>query len=354
MELKRRNEMTNEIVEIKNPNPAEYGLQETKAKEIKAMFDPMLEKMVELEDEYNEVSGMDISSETCEVAKGLRLKYVKVRTGTAKIHKELKHFYLQGGRFVDGWKNAQLMASEKIEDNLKNIENHYENIEKERIEKVKEKRLKIFHKYNPDIDVPEIGEMKEDVWNNYINGVKLNYEEKLKAERKAEADRIAKEKAEKKKQEKIRKENAELKRIAKQKEKEEKIEADKRQAETEAAEKEREKEREKLQAEIDKQKKIQAAKDKKIKLEAEKRAKAEESERKAKEKEIADQEEKEQKERLAPDKEKLKILADNLSNYPLPGIKEAESKKIIVEVCKMLEEIEKYILESISEEKTNE
>ena len=105
--------MEKEINSIVKINPADYGLTETKAKEIEAMFKPMLQKMVELEEEYNEVVKLEINKDTCTKAKELRLKYVKVRTGTASIHKELKAFYLNGGRFVDGWKNAQLFASQE-------------------------------------------------------------------------------------------------------------------------------------------------------------------------------------------------------------------------------------------------
>jgi len=42
--------------------------------------------------------------------KELRLKYMKIRTATLDIHKKQKAFYLAGGRFVDGWMNASLMA----------------------------------------------------------------------------------------------------------------------------------------------------------------------------------------------------------------------------------------------------
>jgi len=111
----------------------EYGITETKATEIHKMFVPMLDKMVELECESNAIFSQEISEDVCIAAKELRNKYVKIRTGTAKIHKELKDFYLKGGRFVDGWKNAQILASEGVEKKLKSIENHYENMKKEEL-----------------------------------------------------------------------------------------------------------------------------------------------------------------------------------------------------------------------------
>lgn len=73
---------------------ADYGLAETKAKEISKMFKPMLEKMEALEEKSNHILSLPMDPETCVLAKEVRLEYVKVRTGTATIHKELKAFYL--------------------------------------------------------------------------------------------------------------------------------------------------------------------------------------------------------------------------------------------------------------------
>lgn len=182
----------NEIVKI---DPKEYGLEETKAKQIEEAFRPMLEKMTELEAEYNEVAKLEISEETCKKAKELRLKYVKVRTGTANIHKDLKAFYLAGGRFVDGWKNAQLFASQGIEDKLKLIEDYYENLEKERIVKLQEQRASVLTKYEVDPIPANLGSMSEMVWANFLVGTKTNYEAQKEAERKAEEQRIKMEKS---------------------------------------------------------------------------------------------------------------------------------------------------------------
>ena len=168
----------------------EYGLEESKAKQISDMFNPMLIKMEELECEYNEILKLGITDETCAKAKELRLKLVKVRTGTAQIHKEQKQFYLQAGRFIDGWKNTQLMASHGLEENLKNIEDYFINIEKEKAAKRQELRIKELEKYGVEHIPGALGAMDETVYANYIAGVKLNYESMIEAERKAEADRI--------------------------------------------------------------------------------------------------------------------------------------------------------------------
>lgn len=173
---------------------SDYGLTETKAKEISKMFKPMLDEMESLENDFNHVMALKQSSERSAEAKELRLRYVKVRTGTAAIHKDLKAFYLQGGRFVDGWKNAQLMASQGNEEKLMDIEKHFENIEKERIQKIAIERgdqiTQVTHE-NDEVYLPaDLGSMPDDVWANYYASIKATYDARVKAEEKAEEDKI--------------------------------------------------------------------------------------------------------------------------------------------------------------------
>lgn len=77
-------------------NPEEFGLDKTEAQQVRSVFVPMLEKMEELENEYNEIIKLTPTIDNCKKAKELRLKLVKVRTGTAEIHKKAKSYYLNG------------------------------------------------------------------------------------------------------------------------------------------------------------------------------------------------------------------------------------------------------------------
>ena len=150
--------MENAIVKI---NPTEYGLTDETAARIEAQFTPMLAKMTELESEYNAILGLNIEApNTAKLAKDLRLKYVKVRTGTAEIHKVQKAFFLNGGRFVDGWKNAQLFASQGKEEALERIEKHAENLERERLEKLQQLRVALLAEY-----VENASELVYRAWN---------------------------------------------------------------------------------------------------------------------------------------------------------------------------------------------
>lgn len=197
----------------------EYGLEEKKAQDISNMFKPMLDEMEALEVQYNEVLSREIEPETIQMAHDLRLAYVKVRTGTDKIHKELKAFYLQGGRFVDGWKNAQRMASVGNEEKLKAIEDHFVNIEKERVATLYTARRAILWNYTEFIP-NELGEMDEPVWDNYLAGTKHTHQETIKAEDKIHKERLEEARKEQEKNRKARQDVDRLRKERKQNERE--------------------------------------------------------------------------------------------------------------------------------------
>ena len=208
----------NVIVKV---NAAEYGIEETKAAEIEQAFKPMLAKMTDLEKEYNLIVNAEMKPQLCLIAKTLRLKYVKVRTGTATIHKEMKAFYLAGSRFVDGWKTAQIFASNGIEQKLLVIEKHFETLEAIRVEELEIKRAAELQPYLEEgKPLPDfLGQMTDSIYNNFLLGTKTNHETRIEAERVAEGQRIIKENEEIEERERIKKENAKLKLEAQEKEK---------------------------------------------------------------------------------------------------------------------------------------
>jgi len=261
--------MTEALVKI---DASEYGLEETKAREIESVFIPMISKMTELEAEFNELAKMEMHPDKCKAAKILRNKYVKVRTGTAKIHKEAKAFYLAGGRFVDGWKNAQLYASQGIEKRLKEIEDHYENIEREKQAKIEAERLALLEAIEVDGSEMNLGKMLPEVWDNFYNGAKKGYEDRIEAERKAEEERIAREKKEAEEREAQRIENERLKKEAEEREAELEAEREKaREAERKAQEEQAriEVEARKKQEVAEWQAKVEAGKREKLRKEKE-------------------------------------------------------------------------------------
>lgn len=307
-----------ELTTIVKIDPKEYGLEESKAADIAAQFQPMLNRMVELEKEYNEIIQLPVEdSATARKAKELRMKYVKVRTGTADIHKTQKAFYLAGGRFVDGWKNAQLFASQGIEEKLESIEKYAEIKEKERIAALQAEREAILLPFNlENLEALSLGHMTDQVWGNFLTGTKANHQAKIDSLAKAEADRIAAEKAAHEERERMRVENEKLKAQAEAREKQFAAERAKAEAyakaEREASEKKLREEKARAEAEAAK---VKAEQDAKIKSEREAREKAE-AELKAKQedeaKAIREAEEKEQAALNMGDATKFTAFMDEL------------------------------------------
>lgn len=330
---------TNELVKI---NASDYGIESTKAKEIEEMFAPMLGKMKELETEYNAIINQPVSKELCFQAKELRLKYVKVRTGTAEIHKSLKDFYLKGGRFVDGWKNAQLFASQQIEESLIKIEKHYEMLENERLEKLRADREAMLRPYT-DVIPMALGHMEQSVWDNYLQGVKVAYEFRIAAEKKAEEERVAREKAEAEERERIRLENIRLKEEADKKQAELEAERkavrlaqEKRDAELAMERAEAQKEREELEAKARKEREEREI------IEARLKAK-QEAEFKAEAIRIAREKAEAKRLKLAPDKTKLINFAQAINDLPRPDVKSIEAADIASKANIKLFEVAAYI-----------
>lgn len=327
--LFKETETKSEVVKV---NASDYGVEESKAQEIEAMFKPMLAKMTALETEYNEILKLEINGETCAKAKELRLVYVKVRTGTAEIHKKAKEFYLNMGRLVDGWKNVQLAASGEKEKTLKAIEDHFENLERERTEKLRVERLNLLKPYT-DIEPLALGHMEQAVFDNTLLGFKTAYEVRIAAEKKAEEDRIAREKAEAEERERQRLENIRLRKEAEEREAQMK-------AEREKAEAERKELEAKARKEAEERAKIQAA----LKAKEEAEAKAIRDAEVRFQAELKAKKDAEKKARLAPDKDKLLAFGQALNDVPRPEIKSIEAAEIMVNINGMLSKLNEYII----------
>jgi len=314
--------MNTEIVKI---DPKEYGLDDVQVVTIEQAFAPKIAERDGLVEIYKQVITKELNDATCKEAGDLRRKLVKVRTGIAEIHKTQKAFFLAAGRFVDAWKNKETTPIEQMEDNLDKIEKHFILIEQERIAKLETERAELLKQYTEILPM-SLGLMQQDVFEAYLNAQKVAYEAKIAAEKQAEIDRIAREKAEAEERERIRLENEALKQAAIDREKAieaERIESEKKLAQERAEAAAKQKaiedaariEREKAEAE-----RAKLASELKAKQDAE--AKAEADRIKAE----SDRIEAEKKASKAPDKDKLKSFVTAITLPVLPDLKSAESK----------------------------
>ena len=316
--------MENQLVVI---NAQDFGLEKTEAQKIESVFTPMLDKMVVLEKEYNEVIALDLNPTTIQKARELRLKYVKVRTGTDEIHKKAKAYYLAGGRFVDAWKNAQKFSVIGKETELEKIEKHFELIEQAKKEEKNAKRITELSPYVEDVAMFNLKEMSEDGFQQLLKTSRAVIEAQKKAEKEAEDARIKKEKEDAKEQERIRKENEKLKKEAEDRD---------------AKEAEAQKQRDIKQKQIETQQKKD--REEKEKLEAKLKAKDDEDKRLKKE-----AEDREKKAKMAPDKDKILVFSNAIASVSVPRCNSKEAQKILEQgedeiriACrKMCEEIEK-------------
>ena len=312
--------------EISKIDPKEFGLEESQAATVESAFMPKIVERDGLKPIYEQLLTQEITPALCLDAKVLRLKLVKVRTGISEIHKTQKAFFLAAGRYVDAWKTKETLPVEQMEENLEAIEKHFERIEAEKIKRLQIDRTLEMIKYEASFIPENIGTLTDDVWDNFLLGIKSAFEHKIEAEKaaiEAEQKRIEGTRIE---QERIKAENERLKKEAEI-------------AEAKAAD-ERKAAAEKLEAE---QKAAKAAAEKaaaeKAALEAELEAKAA-AERKA----AAEKLEAEQKELAKGDTEKVADLITSLRVLKTKyTFKSAKYKKIYSDVNILLEKVINHI-----------
>jgi hypothetical protein len=295
-------------------NPKEFGLEENQVLTIEQAFLPKITERDGLSKVYELLIVKEITKESCNEAYELRKKLVKVRTGIADIHKTQKAFFLRAGQFVDAWKNKETLPVEQMEEKLSEMEKHFEKLEAEKIAKIESERKAEIGKYTTVLPFG-LGVMEESVYQNYIIGVKLSYEARIKAEQEAETERLKLIEVEKEtarlkaiEDERIRKENEALKAEAIERERltQERIAQEEKERKAKEAEFERKlkEESDKIEAERKKQAEILA----KQKQEAEAKAEAErkrQADELAKQKAESDRKQKEIEEKARKEREAI-------------------------------------------------
>ena len=264
--------MDKKTIDIVKLDMAQYGLEENKATQIKNLYLPMIKMLEEIEAEFNAIVSQKSSPELSVKARQLRLRIVPIRTDADKARISAKEESLRIGKAIQGVYNTFEWATKSKEEKLLEIEKYQERIEAERKTKLKEEREKMLESFEVETEHIQLSEMNTEVWDNYYSGVKLQHENKIAAEKKAEAERIAKEKAERDEQERIRKENEQLRKEAEAKEKAMQAERKKAEVERKALEEKARKEaeaKEKIEVEL------QAKKDAEIKAESDRQAEIE-------------------------------------------------------------------------------
>ena len=189
--------MSAELATTTKVNPSEYGVENETAVQITTGLKPFLDERELLINQFNEIKDLPITKENIPTFRELRIKFQKNRTqGINKWHEKAKEIPLRMGQLIDAIKRSEVAVNETHEAFLENGEKHFENLEKQRVQKLHEERSGILLSFDVDSTHMKLGEMSEDVWKNYIAGVELQFNAKKEAERVAEAQRIEREEKE--------------------------------------------------------------------------------------------------------------------------------------------------------------
>lgn len=179
---------TNKNVQLVNPQ--EFGLEAEKANEMVSNLKSTIAEREVLQNAYIDVIDLEVTKENIPTFKELRLKLVKNRTTIEKWHKSNKAFFLAGGRYVDAIRNKEILVNQEMESKLMDAEKHFENLERERLTQLQNKRVEQLSKYVEDANERDLSSMEDDVWEAYLSAKKKAYEDRIEAERKAEAERL--------------------------------------------------------------------------------------------------------------------------------------------------------------------
>lgn len=247
----------------------EGELEPTKSQYILEKFTAFFEQAKEWEAKARAIVITDESEVgKMQEARAIRLELKDIRVNADKVRKELKEQSLREGKAIDGVANVIKALIVPIEDYLEKQENFAEVMAEEKKRRIEAERIAALQPFVPDTAMYNLKEMSEEGFVNLLSASKIAHASQKEAEKNAEDERIAKEKAKAEEDERMRKENETLKaeKEVKQKELDEaKKKADeeaagRKKAEDELAEKQRaekerieEEERKKREAEFAKQ-----------------------------------------------------------------------------------------------------
>lgn len=195
------------------------GLEKAKGSILIEKFNDYFQIASEWESKANALIVNDASQLTeMKQAREGRLFLVKKRTAIEATRKALKEDSLCEGKAIDAIATMLKNLIEPIEKNLEEKEKFAERVEAERKAKLHLERVELVKPYKVDWEfLGNLGEMDNQMFEALHTGLKKNHEDKIEADKKAEEDRIAKEKADAEAIEAQRIENERLKNEQKEK-----------------------------------------------------------------------------------------------------------------------------------------
>lgn len=361
------------------------GLEITEGEQIKLSYQPFLIQLAEIHEQSTKINWQNPAELDESIARNLRLKTVKIRTGASDLKDERKRSYLLRGNLEQACYNLIAATCKVAENDFTNVEKAREIAEAKRVEELRIARTVELSRlgWGGSMNL-NVGKLDDQTYNAMLAGLKKAEEDRIAEEKRIEAERIAREKAAEEERKRMIAENERLRKEAEEKEKALAVECARVEAERKAADDKARKEREaaakKLaeeQAKADAERKRLEAEAERVRLQNEKKlaeerriaaeklaAQQAESKRLADELEAkrdaeeAENRRKHQEEQLriiaekkaaaAPDKEKLRKMID-MSVLVIPGVelKSEEAIKVREDILNKFESFKKWAIQLV-------
>jgi hypothetical protein len=310
------------------------GIERAKAESIWVQFEEYFSAVSACAEKVGGLEIVDVSQkEEMKLARSIRLELKRIRVAAEKRKKELKDGILKEGRFIDATYNLIADATKPVETDLLEKENFAKRKEAERKAAILLQRLDALKPYDVDTQFIDVGEMTDDNFKLFLEKSKSEYEARIEQERKAEEERLAREKAEAEELARVAAENERIRKEQEERERKAAQELAEERARVAAAEEVARREREAREAAEQKirDEQLRKEREEKERLQRELREK-EEAERLERER-IEEQRkaEEEEKRRLeqASDKEKLTVYLNQLTDVDVPSVSSTKAKNII-------------------------
>lgn len=332
--------MENQLIELLPAEVAQIAqnVSVEKRNEVQSVLNNVFNGVSKMREQLETVVVQDENDKTnMKLANTIRLGVRQVRLDAektfdakrAEVQAQMLSYKTEDQLWLKAKQTMQILTKE-IEENARWKEETRQRFEAEQKELKIQQRIVQVAKFAPELQRSEFENMSDESFSLFVAGIEKQYNDRIEAERKAEEERIAKEKAEAEERERIRIENERLKAEAEAKEKQLAEERAKQDAILKA---EREA-KEKLEAEL------------KAKAEAEQKARKEAEEKAAAE--LKAKQDAEKKAKAAPDKAKLNDFAKMLDELTLPELKSEEANKILTDAKTLLAKVSNFIREKSS------
>lgn len=294
-----------------------------KRNEVQSVLNHVFNGVSKMREQLDNVTVTDANDKVnMKLANTIRLGVRQVRLEAEKtfdakrseVQQQMLSYKTEDSLWLKAKQTMQILTKE-IEENARWKEETAKRFEEEQKElKIQTREMRLGkYMFAPDINRKDFENMNDETFEMFFAGIEKAYNDKIEVERKAEEERIAKEKAEAEARELQRLENERLKAEAEKREKE--IEAERKANELKFAEERAKAKEEADRIEAENKALLKAEQEKKEKLEAELKAKLEAEQKAENERKQAEAKAKLEAEKLqkAPLKKQLTVWVESFS-----------------------------------------